>query len=98
MLGTRALEVWSRRHSPYSPIHLEGERLIISSSSGFFLFASFSFFRIACGNVGNSRAVAAGPDYELIPRAVRWLQGDFRIRPKPGAQRMLRCCPARTRL
>jgi hypothetical protein len=39
-----------------------------NGSRGFFLFGSFSFFTIACGNVEIPKAVTAGPDYESIPR------------------------------
>src|SRR5437667_6954518 len=31
----------------------------VDRSSGFFLFGSFSFFTIGCGNVGNSKAITA---------------------------------------
>src|SRR5213593_1254313 len=64
----------------------------------FFLFGSFSFFTIACGNVGNSIGSNRRAGLRIHSPTTRWLRGDFRIRSELEAKRMLRCCPSRTRL
>jgi len=64
----------------------------------FFLFGSFSFFKIACGNVEILEAINRRAGLRIISPTTRWLRGDFRIWPELEAQRMLRCCPSRTRL
>ena len=46
---------------------LDGQRNEDDSRRGFFLFASFSFFKTGCGNVGNSTG-RPGPGYEYSNR------------------------------
>src|ERR1041385_3395192 len=69
-----------------------------SGGGVFFLFGSFSFFTIACGNVGKSRGNNCRARLRMNSPTTGWLQGDFRIWPELEAKRMLRCCPSRTRL
>src|SRR5262249_8839038 len=63
-----------------------------------FFLVLFLFFTVACGNVGNSRGSKRRAGLRIHSPTRRWLRGDFRIRPKLEAKRMLRCCPSRTRL
>src|ERR1051325_12014987 len=69
-----------------------------SGGGVFFLFGSFSFFTITCGNVGKSRGNNCRARLRMNSPTTGWLQGDFRIWPELEAKRMLRCCPSRPRL
>jgi len=86
-------------HSPYSSTsggsfrRKKGAVAVV-----FFLFGSFSFFTIACGNVGKSRGSNRRVGLRIHSPTTRWLNGDIRTRPMLETQRMLRCCPSRTRL
>src|SRR5438874_10157917 len=87
------------RHSPYSSTrNSELEESNGIAVVAFFLFGSFSFFTIACGNVGNSRGSNRRAGLRINSPTTRWLRGDVRMRLELEAKRMLRCCPSRTRL
>ena len=75
-------------------MHQESSKV---SSRGFFLFGSFSFFEVGCGNVENpqtDRVLVTNihPNQKMVTRR-HSSQGQV-----PGKGCMLRCCPSRTRL
>ena len=88
----------SLRDTPYSSKQVRKLGEEREPSSRFFLFGSFSFFVDGCGNVEKFLQARRAGLRIPHPDQLAWLTGDIRIRPKPGAKRILRCCPSRTRL
>ena len=88
----------SLRATPYSSKQVRKLGEEREPSSRFFLFGSFSFFVDGCGNVEKFLQARRAGLRIPHPDQLAWLTGDIRIRPKPGAKRILRCCPSRTRL